>query len=197
MAPYVVLHLLPDPEASTTQNSNIQQKSTNPTFKETFYFTFGENEKQELHVGVWNNDGEGGPPRFMGQCIIPIMPVIKQLKRTNRWYTLTTPDIDYEAFYSKRFLKKVTSQEENRAITREYAQAAAASRQTRPAEESYHQWAERFIPSTICSVCKVKMTTTHLTCSHCQLDCHHKCVEGSPYNCDNVGMIRLKIELLV
>ena len=37
MAPYIVLHLLPDSEAMTTQNTNVQLKSTNPLYNETFY----------------------------------------------------------------------------------------------------------------------------------------------------------------
>ena len=57
--------------------------------------TFKEGEKQEFHLGIWNHDQEGGIPRFMGQCFIPISPLINQLHSTNRWYTLTSPDIDY------------------------------------------------------------------------------------------------------
>jgi hypothetical protein len=96
--PFVVLHMLPDSEAITTQHTHTQPKSSNPNFSEMFFFTTNANQesyKRELHVSVWNQDQsvQNATPSFLGHCTIPLGPIMTK-KTVNRWYSLCSLESD-------------------------------------------------------------------------------------------------------
>lgn len=55
--PYVVLHVLPDPGAVSTQATKVKKKTLNPKFDEKFIFKNAANVPNALlHVSVWDWD---------------------------------------------------------------------------------------------------------------------------------------------
>jgi hypothetical protein len=115
--------MLPDKDAISTQHTHVQQKTSNPTYQEMFFFTCNANPdamKKEIHVAVWNQVAGGNQtPAFLGHCSIPLTPVMTK-KTTCRWYSLTTLDSDSELSVSKKGHKKSFSEEERRNKPREF-----------------------------------------------------------------------------
>jgi hypothetical protein len=129
--PYVVLHMLPDPETVTTQHTHTQLKTNDPLFSEMFFFTCpasSEAHLREIHVGVWNHDQNGdGPPGFMGHVTIPLGPVISK-KSTNRTYHLSSLDDDTELLTTLKKSRKV-NEDERRNKPRDFVKTLQKTRE--------------------------------------------------------------------
>jgi hypothetical protein len=207
--PFVVLHMLPDPEAVTTQHTHTQTKSSNPTFAEMFFFTTNTNAEsyqRELHVSVWSQDQsvQNTAPVFLGYCTVPLGPTMNK-KRINRWYSLCLLETDGGTLYviieshmqQKKSHKKFTSEEERHNKPREFVKSYQLHGGPIPRTHKEHNLVEKVHALLACGVCNSMMMGSHYSCTHCSMVCHHKCKDFLTPACGGMGAIRLKLELVV
>ncbi|KAJ3359166.1 hypothetical protein HDU91_004993, partial [Kappamyces sp. JEL0680] len=195
---YAVLHLLPDPEAVTSQHTHIQLKTNEPTFSETFFFTCQANPeayKKRIHIALWNQDQtiESGTPTFLGHCCIPLGPVITK-KTVHRWYSLRTLEDDADLIQTKKTHKKSSTEDDRRNKTRDFVKALHLSKSGEAIMQREHKLQDKTFALGNCSICNTIMMGVHLYCSECHIGLHQKCQEQSTPTCGGVGAIRLKVE---
>ncbi|RKO84525.1 C2 domain-containing protein [Blyttiomyces helicus] len=87
--PFAVIHLLPDPEAHTTQQTRVQRNTVNPAYSDVFIFTVDTLEPdQELHFSVWDNASLGNEQTvFLGHLSVPLLDVVMR-GYVDRWCSL-------------------------------------------------------------------------------------------------------------
>ncbi|KAJ3298345.1 hypothetical protein HK104_010810, partial [Borealophlyctis nickersoniae] len=222
---FVVLHLLPDPQAQTTQQTRLQPASADPVFGETFIFTVPMLEPdQEMHFSIWNNSKtsmEQG--MFLGHCSVPLTEVVMN-GRLDRWFSLLPQpaladlsldrkgmscDIDlvilggkaYAGGFTAKGRKKSVVEEERRNRPRAFVRALQTMPEDgAPQTRKKHKFEESKAAFATCAHCSTVMISSHLRCGECKVACHHKCQNFIVPYCGGVGVIRLRfkyVELLV
>ncbi|KAI9102504.1 hypothetical protein DFS34DRAFT_591145 [Phlyctochytrium arcticum] len=98
---YIVCHLLPDPEATTTENTQCIKNSLNPAFNEDIIFHITElHPNEELHISVWDTKSSES---FLGHISIPIGDLGVGTHSEPRWRTLLPrPGLYHGAIIKKR-----------------------------------------------------------------------------------------------
>lgn len=112
--PYAVIHLLPDPEARTTQHTHVIESTVSPKFKEVFFFSCSENSDpntHEINCALWSQTEDG--PEFLGHVTIPLAPVAAK-GVVNRWYNLTCLENDAEFMINRQRSKKQTLEDDKK-----------------------------------------------------------------------------------
>ncbi|KAI8925275.1 hypothetical protein BC831DRAFT_461732 [Entophlyctis helioformis] len=200
--PYAVFHILPDPDAISTQQTRVQARTVNPSFSETFFFTYNASDitDKELHCSLWDQStSESDFTGFLGQVAIPLKTVILR-QRTERWYSLNPMPSDSTGPGTLerrvRARKRSLTEEEKRNRPRELVKSlhlmdSNASPQGRKA----HQFVEAGMTFSACAHCNGVLIGTHLQCSDCSMVCHQKCKDSVVPICGGVGALRLRIRI--
>jgi hypothetical protein len=109
----VSLHLFPDPRAISTEVSQVQKGSYNPSFSEAFQFKFNSKsyENEHLHCAVWGQEGKR--LTFLGHFTVPIKDVVESPIK-DYWFTLSalTDDGIWENHLGAKALSKNETSEE-------------------------------------------------------------------------------------
>ena len=98
--PFVVLHLLPDPDAATGQQTKVAKVPYDPVFDEKFSLYARQSppgsyiarsfstsaESRELHVGIWDHN-RSAEDEFLGHAIVDLAG-LRPHRKEDRWYTL-------------------------------------------------------------------------------------------------------------
>ncbi|KAJ1336782.1 hypothetical protein BSLG_006885 [Batrachochytrium salamandrivorans] len=146
--PYAVFHMLPDPDAISTQQTRIQTRTNSPTFSETFFLSLA--------------DGEA--TGFLGHISIPLRKVI-QKHQINEWYWLNPISNDSGPSYTERRVrmrKKSLSEEEKRNRPRDLVKSLHKQEAVSPQTRKSHQFAEVGMAFSSCANCNGVMIGTHL-----------------------------------
>ncbi|KAJ1330226.1 hypothetical protein BSLG_009645 [Batrachochytrium salamandrivorans] len=149
--PYAVFHMLPDPDAISTQQTRIQTRTNSPTFSETFFLDQG-------------SLADGEATGFLGHISIPLRKVI-QKHQINEWYWLNPISNDSGPSYTERRVrmrKKSLSEEEKRNRPRDLVKSLHKQEAVSPQTRKSHQFAEVGMAFSSCANCNGVMIGTHL-----------------------------------
>ncbi|KAJ8330954.1 hypothetical protein QVD99_001232 [Batrachochytrium dendrobatidis] len=203
--PFAVFHLLPDPDAISTQQTRVQNRTVNPTFSETFFFTYNVNEggntvERSIHCSIWDQNAltENDTNGFLGQIIIPLDKIIRR-QHCDRWYWLNPLSADSANMYIERkarMRKKSLTEEEKRNRPRDLIKSIYKSEAVSPQTRKLHQFSEVGMAFSTCAFCNNVMIGTHLQCTNCNIICHQKCKDQVLPICGGVGAIRLRLKLI-
>ncbi|KAJ3034330.1 Ras GTPase-activating protein 4 [Rhizophlyctis rosea] len=84
--PFLVLHLIPDPTALTTQRTQCIKETTSPIFNETFTFPITDiHPSQQLHVSMWDAAHQNA---FLGHFTVDVTSVEPNVEGWPRWRSL-------------------------------------------------------------------------------------------------------------
>ncbi|RKO93011.1 hypothetical protein BDK51DRAFT_28758 [Blyttiomyces helicus] len=208
--PYIVCHLLPDPEATTSQRTQCIKETLNPTYNETLTFLVTENHpNQELHVSVWDamhsnafvgqftisldsmEPGSAIEPRWRGLLPMPAR-VIKA--RASKAEKRRTGDVDMDMSALSRAKQLVRS-----------IQSGSQDADPARTKRAHKLIDTKFTAISFCGHCAGVMPVqkTHYQCSIC---CHVPCAKLTTNNCGSVvphyrvafggplGTLRLRIK---
>ncbi|KAH6571245.1 hypothetical protein BASA60_007253 [Batrachochytrium salamandrivorans] len=199
--PYAVFHMLPDPDAISTQQTRIQTRTNSPTFSETFFFTYNafDTVERDLHCSIWDQGSlaDGEATGFLGHISIPLRKVI-QKHQINEWYWLNPISNDSGPSYTERRVrmrKKSLSEEEKRNRPRDLVKSLHKQEAVSPQTRKSHQFAEVGMAFSSCANCNGVMIGTHLQCIDCSVICHQKCKDLILPICGGVGAVRLWFKL--
>jgi hypothetical protein len=138
-------------------------------------------------------------PVNIGQCIIPLAPVIRK-KETNRWYNLYSLPVETGMLYlidhifqTKKPSKKGV-EDDKRNKPREVIKFLQTMEEA-PTDQRAHKWNEKSFALSNCAGCNGKMMGSHYICGECQTVCHQKCKDSIPPKCGSLGSLRVKVEL--
>ncbi|TPX62940.1 hypothetical protein PhCBS80983_g00191 [Powellomyces hirtus] len=180
---YVVLHILPDPEAISTQKTQVVRKSLNPVFNRdiTFHLTPAYR-TQELHVSVW--DTRPSEP-CLGHLLVPLDTLERNDKIDSRWRGLMPPPgLSESSLVEARAKSYIKTMQQT---VKEYDR-----------KKSPHKLVDTKFLSTIsfCGHCGLGLSPgrTHLQCSQCKISCHLNCSKVIANNCGTIGAVRVKIK---
>ncbi|KAJ3032293.1 hypothetical protein HDV00_007716, partial [Rhizophlyctis rosea] len=150
--PYVVLHLLPDQHAISTQQTRIRESTTNPEFSETFVFTIPVLEPdQEIHFSLWNKLFNGSEDTFLGHFSVPVIEVVMS-GRVDRWFPLLPAPLSANTKTKKQ--TKKSGNEDKRDKPRAFVQALQRMPEDgAPPTRKRHQFDESLAPFGTCAHC--------------------------------------------
>ncbi|KAI8906859.1 Rho GTPase activation protein [Gorgonomyces haynaldii] len=198
---FVVLHLLPDPEALSTQTTRTVQANPNPEYGETFLFAFKPSEQRflELFVSVWDAAlTQYDVPLQIGHVKIPLKR-IGQRETFAKWYDIDPPIAEPQTekkVKSRRRTMASNDEDKGKPKHRELAKTAhllGQSEMPQPPQE--HQYSDKTTHFAACGVCKAAIVSNGVTCTVCSLSLHTKCQSQVKSVCKAPGTIKLKIEI--
>jgi hypothetical protein len=208
--PFAVIHLLPDPEAITSQQTHAIESTDSPKFKEVFFFTCSESSDpntREINCALWSQEENG--PEFLGHVTIPLAPVVAK-GVVNRWYNLTCLENDSEFLSCRtrrkaedekksKAAKELQKEDERRNKARDFVKSlhvssgSGLSSGTFTVGERKHDLVEKSFVLSSCFVCGGTMIGAQCYCTECNVNVHQKCGETMAATCGAVGTIRIKM----
>jgi hypothetical protein len=213
--PFAVLHLLPDPEAITTQHTRTADSTNSPKSKETFFFTCSESSDpstREINCAIWSQTD--GISYFLGHVSIPLAHVVEK-GIVDRWFMLHRLENDANFLMSRsrnkkqatederknKGAKEMVKEEEKSDKTRDFIKRLHSSGTYRLGAgsgtsalcERAHNFIEKSFVLTPCFVCGTHMMGAHSYCTDCHVNVHQKCEESLPETCTSVGTLRVKV----
>ncbi|KNC99916.1 uncharacterized protein SPPG_05288 [Spizellomyces punctatus DAOM BR117] len=195
---HVICHLLPDPEAQTTEKTQCIKDSLNPVFHEDLTFQMKSlHPNQELHVSLWDTRSVDS---FLGHLSIPLGDLDVGDHIEARWRGL----LPRPAYYAKHNPQKEKRRSESEiALSRakHFLQSMQSTIKEFTRLKRPHKLIETKFGSTIsfCGHCGLALMSrrTHYQCSNCKFSCHGRCSRFTANDCGEVGAVRLKIKYSV
>ncbi|KAJ3176506.1 hypothetical protein HDU87_005200 [Geranomyces variabilis] len=192
---YIVLHILPDPQALSTKRTRCLRGSTNKAFDLDIVMPLSSNYRtEELHVSLW--DVRPGEP-CLGHVSIPMDTLEHNEEITSRWRGLLPPPAS--------FAKDLTSKEKGlpeAEIVEARAKAFLRTMQSTTKEYSRKKHPHKLVDFkfgltvSFCGHCGLALSPqrTHLQCSVCKVSSHLPCSKLIANNCGHVAAVRVKIK---
>ncbi|KXS18385.1 Rho GTPase activation protein [Gonapodya prolifera JEL478] len=173
--PYAVLHLLPDPDLTSMQNTNVCKRTTDPQFRQDFLFTVQDiHPYHRLHVALWDYDSKSGlHDEFLGHIFT----------------------VSYEAILRRQIDGKQRKQ--GLAKARAFVKALQ-QQQVSPSAQDQRSRQHRFVDTkffsvAFCSFCGGVLFPgkQHLQCGNCKLNAHVDCAKFVGDRCGALGTLRI------
>ncbi|KAJ3052188.1 hypothetical protein HK097_006740 [Rhizophlyctis rosea] len=198
--PFLVIHLIPDPQASTTQRTQCIKETTSPTFNETFVFPINDiHPNQQLHVSMW--DAAHGNS-FLGHFSLPITDLEPNEEGFPRWRSLLPKP--RHMFHTKMSAKEKRRTAEFTNNTQKAKIFVQDMQSTAPDSKSTTKKEHKLIDTKFTSICvcghcgaTLEGGQRHYQCSTCKFSCHVPCAKFTANDCGGVGTLRVKLKYSV
>lgn len=194
ISPFVVLHLLPDKLAKSTEIGRVVE-GNDPLFSEGFFFPVNQDSTvHELHISVWNETKDKKHPLFLGQIYIPLAPIMHHKPVKDKWYSLDT--LPNDSIWTEH--QKHTPKNEEAIDSIKRLILTLENSPPKPLIPVNHCFVERTLLHGNCIVCKQKLVGSHLHCTSCTFGIHQKCEPNVGITCGGAkgqGLIKIGLKL--
>ncbi|KAJ3013975.1 hypothetical protein HKX48_005415 [Thoreauomyces humboldtii] len=192
---FVVMHLIPDPKAGTTQKTSAARSTLNPVYNLDFHFQVTDSYKeQELHVSLWDVKSQDS---FLGHLSVPLNSLERNGRIDPRWRGLLPPTV----YFAKQIIKDKSSMTESNTVdmrVKAFLLSMQAPVKELARKKNFHKLIDTKFVTTVsfCGHCGLALSPgrMHLQCSLCKVSCHLVCSKVIANNCGEIGAVRLKIK---